>query len=132
MRWRQSWFPMRVVKAVHRTDGDDGPRNHGSGHGDGHGYGWPRGNGDGDGHGFSSGNDDDMDDGTGDGDGHGDGDGEGLILIYGGGHPFSDVVDADIFGPLPMGNEEARRTERIFRCAGCVGGYECSIHGRRL
>ncbi len=33
---------------------------------------------------------------------------------------------------LPMANEEGRRTERIFRCAGCIGGYECSIHGRRL
>ncbi len=32
---------------------------------------------------------------------------------------------------LPMTNEYCR-TERVFRCAGCVGGYECSIHGRRL
>ncbi len=35
-------------------------------------------------------------------------------------------------GVLPMSNEYAARTERLFRCAGCVGGFECSIHGRRL
>ena len=34
--------------------------------------------------------------------------------------------------PLPATNHSARRTERIFRCPGCIGGYECSIHGRRL
>ncbi len=33
---------------------------------------------------------------------------------------------------LPVTNHSARRTERLFRCAGCVGGYECSIHGVRL
>ena len=29
-------------------------------------------------------------------------------------------------------NDDARRTDRVFLCAGCVGGYECSIHGVRL
>ncbi len=33
---------------------------------------------------------------------------------------------------LNVTNEESRRTDRIFRCAGCIGGFECSIHGRRL
>ena len=28
--------------------------------------------------------------------------------------------------------DDPPRTERIFRCAGCIGGFECSIHGRRL
>ncbi len=34
--------------------------------------------------------------------------------------------------PLPATNHSARRTERVFRCAGCVGGFECPIHGVRL
>ncbi len=33
---------------------------------------------------------------------------------------------------VPASNEEARRTDRVFRCAGCIGGFECSIHGKRL
>ncbi len=34
--------------------------------------------------------------------------------------------------PFPMTNCEVRRTDRILRCAGCIGGFECPIHGRRL
>ena len=34
--------------------------------------------------------------------------------------------------PLHVSNDDARRTDRVFHCAGCVGGFECPIHGRRL
>lgn len=33
---------------------------------------------------------------------------------------------------VPVVNDNALRTTRVFRCPGCIGGYECSIHGRRL
>lgn len=35
-------------------------------------------------------------------------------------------------GALSVTNHSARRTERVFLCPGCIGGFECSIHGRRL
>ncbi len=34
--------------------------------------------------------------------------------------------------PLPITNDECRRTDRLLRCAGCVGGFECPVHGTRL
>ncbi len=33
---------------------------------------------------------------------------------------------------MPMTCEDGRRTERVFRCAGCIGGCECPVHGVRL
>ena len=33
---------------------------------------------------------------------------------------------------MPMTSEESRRTERLFLCAGCVGGFEGPLHGVRL
>ncbi len=47
-------------------------------------------------------------------------------------HPYGFGEDFIPDQPLPITNEEARRTERLFRCAGCIGGFECPIHGRRL
>ncbi len=43
---------------------------------------------------------------------------------YGYGYRYNEPVFAT--------NEAARRSSRIFRCAGCVGGFECPVHGRRL
>ena len=77
-----------------------------------------------------------------DGHGHGHGGGSGGGYSYGDRHG-SGGVDGGIVG-FPSGsgiifddvftttNEDARRTERVFRCAGCVGGFECPIHGVRL
>ena len=60
--------------------------------------------------------------------GEGTGDGWGAGALYGVRHGGD--MSGNYF--LLMADSEGRRTERVFRCAGCVGGYECSIHGRRL
>ena len=77
-----------------------------------------------------------------DGHGHGWGGGSGGGYGYGNAGPQGGV-DGGIVGypsgggiicadVLTITNADARRTERIFRCAGCVGGFECPIHGVRL
>ena len=64
-------------------------------------------------------NTNDLPDGKGMGDGWGhDSDGSGASSA-----PLISLLVAD---------SDGRRTERVFLCAGCVGGFECPIHGRRL
>ena len=92
--------------------------------------------GDGDGYGFVGPDDDDgygIADGNGDsgGRGNGTGDGHGHFTVLGSSLNGGGVGDGNV-QTMPMVNEGAPRTERIFRCAGCVGPYECSIHGRRI
>lgn len=68
--------------------------------------------------------------GNGDGDGYGYADGAGEVSVL----PFID--GAWSFGErhawVSTTNDDCRRTDRVFRCAGCVGGFECPLHGRRL
>ena len=98
----------------------------------------PDGNGDGDGWGNSHGA------GCGGPDGDGDGYGNGFDFEDGGGH-FAARADRlgfpsartwrfgyrrdDMFS---VTSDDARRTERLFLCAGCIGWCECPIHGVRL
>ena len=73
--------------------------------------------------------------GDGDGDGHGDafyGSGEGDGCGYGRAGMGEGYCADSLVIPILFANEADRRTERVFRCAGCIGRYECSIHGRRL
>ena len=94
---------------VHNTGGD--------------GYGYGRfGDGESDGHGYGG-------VGDGDGDGAGDGDGCSANNHY---HDSGAAYGGRPSGPLPMTRDDRRRTERILRCAGCIGGFECPLHGRRL
>ncbi len=88
------------------------------------------GHGSGDGYGRSTHLIQSHDIGYGDSDGHGIGYGN----AYGSGNGDTVGNRSTILYEilLPITNEEAPRTERIFRCAGCIGGFECSIHGRRL
>ena len=66
---------------------------------------------------------------------------------YAGGHGYGPRADGGVDGgngyyidgtgnigdmPFTVTNDDSRRTERIFRCAGCIGGCECPIHGVRL
>ena len=64
---------------------------------------------------------------------------------YAGGHAYGPRADGGVgeghyingsgyIGNMPFSvtGEDSRRTERVFLCAGCIGGYECSIHGGRL
>lgn len=67
--------------------------------------------------------------------GSGDGYGYSLPSTSGpGGDGNADGHDTQMGGEyyLPVSCAECSRTERVFLCAGCIGGYECSIHGRRL
>ncbi len=90
----------------------------------------------GDGYGYGRGMSDGMGDGHGDGyeNAEGGGNGQGCYLgrgcscrgAKGGGRAY----DHEFW--MPITSDDARRTARIFRCAGCVGGFECPIHGRRL
>ncbi len=76
--------------------------------------------------------------GYGDGYGIGHGAGHGHVDGQGDGFGFSMSEDhgsgwANSDGEaLPMSADDIQRTERILRCAGCIGEYECPIHGRRL
>ena len=72
--------------------------------------------------------------GTGDGSCPGTGHAFGKSANYGQGRGSPEGWDNLDFGwhPVPSANEDMRRTERVFRCPGCIGGYECSIHGRKL
>ena len=80
-------------------------------------------------------------DGVGDGYGYGYGHGLGILgFADGGGHAdghawghHGAASGGEIcFQVLPMTSDEGRRTERVLLCAGCVGGFECPLHGRRL
>ncbi len=75
--------------------------------------------------------------GSGGGDGHGwgndtpEGDGDGIGDSNGRGGYSGERYGLGK-GILGMTDDMARRTERVFLCAGCIGAYECPIHGRRL
>ncbi len=64
----------------------------------------------------------------------GNGGGEGYGYGAGVGYGNADGHDTEMGGEyfLPVSCAEGPRTTRVFLCAGCIGGYECSIHGRRL
>ena len=72
--------------------------------------------------------------GTGDGSCPGTGNAFGKDAYYGQGLGTGAGWDYLDFGweDVPVTNEDSRRTERVFLCAGCIGGFECSIHGKRL
>ncbi len=81
-------------------------------------------------------------------DGRGHGNGYGAAAGYGDGNGYGETAgfsNGDMAeGQVLVGHEsfnsedgafiwsDVRPTERVFRCPGCIGGYECSIHGRRL
>lgn len=80
--------------------------------------------------------------------GHGCGDGHGTIAGWGLGAGYGDAQGLGYgtglnprghgaaFGlftkSVPVISSDARRTQRPFRCAGCIDEFECPIHGRRL
>lgn len=93
------------------------------GQGDGYGFGVDQGD---DGYGAADGNGDPSGGGSGGGDGHG--------FFVPSGSSMSGSSGGGDGGRMVMSmvSEEARRSERVFCCPGCIGHYECSIHGRRL
>lgn len=102
---------LRVMDGLGYGVGEGGGHCYGTGNG--YGCDYSRGTGDGAGYGYGYGNG-----GVGDGDGYGFAEGS------------ADGLDGVPVG-LPVTND-IRRTSRVFRCPGCIGGFECSIHGRRL
>ncbi len=88
----------------------------------------PNADGCGDGYGYGYGHQMGLLDGFGFGYGSGQADGHAWGQSSGRGSSGGTIC----FQVLPMTHEEGRRTERVFRCAGCIGGFECSIHGSRL
>ena len=74
---------------------------------------------------------------AGEGDGWGNGSGGSISYAWnmGAAPPRRESRGAGIMNsnsPMHMSSDDGVRTQRIFRCPGCIGHYECSIHGRRL
>lgn len=80
-------------------------------------------------------------DGRGHGNGYGAAPGYGCANGYGatGSRPYGYMADGEVrngHGRFEEGGafiwSGMRPTDRVFRCPGCVGGFECPVHGRRL